>query len=101
MPEGWTTADIEAWYRGLEAAAPEHRARPAETGSQRRRRQEGPTVTERLAAYPDRAAALFILTGFPRPEVGLGPDPPLPRVREPVTWAALQREQQRRDRRST
>lgn len=68
------------------------------TVSSRRRINGRPTLAERLAAYPGKEHADAILAGFPLPEVGLGPDPSPPRVRDRVSWSMLQRESDRRGR---
>jgi hypothetical protein len=82
-------------YAYFEATAQARRDEPP-TPRGKRGNGDRPTLAERLTAYPGKEGADAILAGFPLPEVGLGADPPLPRVRQAVTWAALEREKSRK-----
>jgi hypothetical protein len=89
-----TDDDMADAYAYFEATAAERRAEPPQPRG-KRGNGDRPTLAERLAAYPGKEHADAILAGFPLPEVGLGADPPLPRVRPSVTWAELERAKSR------
>jgi len=59
-----TNRQVDEWYAALEATKEERRTRPAEPPARKRGGRPGqPTLSERLAAYPGKEGAEWIMRG--------------------------------------